>query len=542
MVHQDGSDPRRVRRRVPRWAAYAALALVAILIYLPTVRYGFIGYDDTLLIVDNREFLSKLSNAPQAFRQDAFRVPGYESSGAYYRPIVTLSLMLDAQIGGVSPGIYHAGNIAAHAAASCLVLALLVTLGYPFVASFLLASLFAAHPALVSAVAWVPGRVESLVALFTILSVLFALRYVRRGGWFPYAFHLIAFALALFTKEVAVFLPIPLAAHLLFVRGEPLTSRPWRSLVVGWGAVLALWFGLRQAALTAPALPAGLLGEAMGNLTVLVHYLGKTLVPFNLSVAPTAGGSALYTGLAALAILITALVRSRTRRVGAVVFGTIWYLAFALPPLLVARIVGLEQRLYLPMAGLFVLALEAGLAHSLPRRRLALSVIVAVALLFSALTIDRVRIYGSRQAFWESAVASSPNSSYARASLGAVYLSRDRLDEAREQYSRALELNPVEPKANNNLGVIAGRRGQPSEAQEFFRREIAVNPRYADAYFNLAMIRMQAGDTTSAAALWRRTLEIQAGHRHALSLLAQHYARLGQTERAAQYQRRAEGR
>jgi len=515
------------------------VALVAIAIYLPALRYGFIGYDDTLLIVDNREFLSRISNLPQAFRQDAFRVPGYESSGAYYRPVVTVSLMLDAQIGGVSPWIFHATNIAAHAAGSCAVVAFLATLGYPLVASFLLGLVFAAHPVLVSAVAWVPGRVESLVALFTLLAGLLAIRYARGGGPRRAALHFAAFALALFTKEVALFLPVPLLACLYGLRAEPAARRRTRVLVAGWVVILAVWFVMRGAALSAPALPAVLLGQAAANLPVLVHYLGKTIVPVGLSVAPAGQGIALYTGLLALAVLSVALMRSRARRPGMILFGVLWYLSFALPPLLVPRIVGLEQRLYLPMAGLLVLALEGGLGQVLGRRRLAIGITLGVALVFAGVTAARVRVYGSRQSFGENAVATSPGSSYARASLGAVYLSRDRLEEAREQYARAVELNPGEPKANNNLGVSAGRQGRPAEAERFFRREIEVNPGYADAWFNLAMMRLQAGDTASAAASWRRTVELQPGHRHALGLLARHYAVLGQAERAAEYGRRA---
>lgn len=534
-----GSNRRSSRRWYAPWGPYALVALLAIVVYLPSARYGFIGYDDTLLIVDNREFLSRISNAPQAFLQDAFHVPGYESSGAYYRPVVTLSLMFDAQIGGVSPWIYHATNIAAHAAGSCAVVAFLAALGYPLAASFLLGLVFAAHPVLVSAVAWVPGRVESLVALFTLLAGASAIRYARAGGRRFAALHFAMFALALFTKEVALFLPVPLLVFLHGLRAEaPVRRRRW-VLAAGWAVVLAVWVSLRGAALSAPALPALLLGQVMANLPVLVHYLGKTLVPAGLSVAPAGQGVALYTGLVALLVLILALLRSRNRRRGMIVLGAAWYLAFTLPPLLVPRIVGLEQRVYLPMAGLFVLALEGGLRQTLGRSRLAFGIVLGVALVFAGVTVARVPIYSSRQAFWENAVATSPGSSYARASLGAVYLSRDRLDEAREQYARALELNPGEPKANNNLGVIAGRQGKVAEAERFFRREVEVNPRYADAWFNLAMMRLQAGDTASAAASWRRTVELQPGHRHALGLLARHYAMLGQAERAAEYGRRA---
>jgi len=514
------TSPRGLRTRA--WA-YACVVLAAVLLYLPSFRHGFIGYDDTLLVVDDAAFLSDPGNALQAFRRDAFDIPGYRSSGAYYRPVLTLSLMLDAQIGGTSPWIYHVSNVLQHAAASALLLAFLTALGTGLPGALAAALLFAAHPALAGVVSWVPGRVDALLALFLLASALGGLSYLRKGGWGGAALHLAGYALAAFTKEIGVLLPIPLT---LWALAEPQAGRRrLLRLAPAWGAILVAWFLLREAALTRSGVAADLLSNVGSNLIVLVHYIGKTFVPAFLSVAPTLADTPVYPGLIAAAALAVALARSRSRNRARVVLGAAWFLTFALPPLLVPRVVGLEQRLYAPMAGLLILLLEAGAAAAVERRRWARWASAAVILVFAALTLQRQPVFGDRLRFWENAVASSPHSSYARASLGAIYLARGRVDEARAHYQRAVELNPAEPKANLNLGVIAGRAGRTREAQEHFRRETVVNPGYADAWFNLAQSHAYAGDLETAVALWRRTLEVDPGHVAARQQLARVLAR-----------------
>ncbi len=538
------------------WAPYAAVFLAAVLLYLPTLRTGFIGYDDTLLIVDNQPFLRDLANAPRAFLQDAWHVPGYSGSAAYYRPVWTLSFMLDAQFGGAAPLPYHVDSVLEHALAACLLLALLSRLGFRRLPAFLIAMLYAAHPALATVVAWVPGRVDSLLTLFVLLAMIFLIDFLRAGGRVRFALHLAAFALAVFTKEMAVFLPV-LACLYAYASGRLGRLRPIRGLAAGWIGVVAVWFVLRRAAVHAPQPAAELLGQLARNLVVLVHYVGKTLIPVGLSVAPTPQDTPLWPGLVAVALLAAALALSKRKRPGMVLFGAAWFLVFAVPPLIVPVLVGNEQRLYLPMIGLLILALETdpmkriGESGVLPggpgsrkpawMPRASVAVCLAVICVFAGITFARLPVFGTREAFWEDAVKTSPHSSYAHASLGAFYIGRGRPEDARREYEAAVALNPAEPKVNNNLGVLAGQGGRLAEAARYFEREIAVNPGYVEAYFNLGQTYAQMGQFPQAAAMWERVLRIRPDDQDALKLLAGYYSRTGQDERAAEVLRRLRG-
>jgi len=95
--------------------------LLIIIIFIPyvrSVRYPFIGFDDTNMIPGNYAFISKISNIPEAFIRSVDYNPlkgqQTEMTNAYYRPMLTVSLILNAQIAGQSPFFYHIINILLH--------------------------------------------------------------------------------------------------------------------------------------------------------------------------------------------------------------------------------------------------------------------------------------------------------------------------------------------------------------------------------------------------------------------------------------------
>lgn len=77
------------------------LFITAFILYLPSLFFGFSYFDDNVLVLDNLRFLKNLGNIFQAFQQEVFHIQHF--SAAYYRPILTLSFMFDAQLSGTSP-------------------------------------------------------------------------------------------------------------------------------------------------------------------------------------------------------------------------------------------------------------------------------------------------------------------------------------------------------------------------------------------------------------------------------------------------------
>ena len=215
-----------------------------------------------------------------------------------------------------------------------------------------------------------------------------------------------------------------------------------------------------------------------------------------------------------------------------------WFLLFLLPTLVVPVLVGLEQRLYLPMVGILIVLASINRVRAALATRGRVAIAFLVLLGCAALSWNRVSALSSRQSFWEAAVGASPHSPLALFNLGTIRLAENHLEEAGGLLLRALEINPAEPMANNNLGVLHIRRKQPREALVYFEKEIRVNPDYANAYFNLGTACSELGQRGRAIELWEKTLEKDQSHARALRFLTNHYLNKGDLPRAAEYLQR----
>ena len=70
---------------------------------------------------------------------------------------------------------------------------------------------------------------------------------------------------------------------------------------------------------------------------------------------------------------------------------------------------------------------------------------------------------------------------------------------AAEQYRRALELDPAEPRALHFLGVILQEAGQAAAAAQLIAASIAADPSNILAWNNLGNARRAAGDRRAPA-------------------------------------------
>jgi hypothetical protein len=175
------------------------IILVGFVLYLPSLFFSFSYFDDQVLILENFNFLRNLNNFGKAFEIEVFHTQGFSAS--YYRPILTLSFMLDAQVSGISPFFYHLSNIIYHLLASVLFFIFLKKIKIEEKISFYISLIFLVHPVLTQAVSWIPGRNDSLLTIFTLLSFIFLINYLEnRNFWFLFLYFLFFF-IALLTKE-----------------------------------------------------------------------------------------------------------------------------------------------------------------------------------------------------------------------------------------------------------------------------------------------------------------------------------------------------
>jgi hypothetical protein len=136
----------------------AALFLGAILPFLPTLPFGFVGpWDDSNYIVQN-PWLGNLS-LERILR--AFLQPYYFN----YHPLTILTYQLEYAVWGPwAPG-FRTVNFIIHAATTVALLWMLRQFGSATFPSVILALFFAIHPLRVESVVWVSERKDVLCAL-----------------------------------------------------------------------------------------------------------------------------------------------------------------------------------------------------------------------------------------------------------------------------------------------------------------------------------------------------------------------------------------
>jgi tetratricopeptide (TPR) repeat protein len=99
-----------------------------------------------------------------------------------------------------------------------------------------------------------------------------------------------------------------------------------------------------------------------------------------------------------------------------------------------------------------------------------------------------------------SIAADLPDSARAHANYGTALQESDRLDEAAEEFSDALRLNPRSAKAHANLaGVLIGK-GKLEEAQTHFENALRIEPNNAEYLSGYSFVLDQLGRTDQAAA------------------------------------------
>ncbi len=506
------------------WLAAAVLA-----VYLPTLEFGFTQLDDSIFIQEFRAYNEDISNLITSFTRGVF----HETDDTYYRPFLMNIMLLNYQVSGQDIAGYHAVNILLHLLSTFLLFRLFLLLGVRQLHAFLLCLVFAVHPVLTQAVTWIPGRNDTLLAVFIFLFLIGSLRYVQGGK--NYSLLLSAFFLlcALFTKETALLAPV--AGFVLLVAPGKYHWKDRRVAVqyAAWVGVFVLYYAVKSAAAVKPVAMdiTGTLGDFVSRLPLIVQYTGKIFLPFNLSVFPIQQDTVYYYGIIALIVLALLVALSRKHDVRIMITGALLFLVFLAPALLVPYSLNeqaFEHRLYLPMAGMLLLLSQTVLFRNRRTDRTLTMVVVAVAVGLAALNYRHQQHFTDPVTFWKQAAETSPHSAYALMMYGA------RVDGRAQKYSyirQAYALNPDEKYLNYYYGLMLMEQDSVDLAEQHFLKEQQRSD-YYECDFHLARIAFQKQHFPLAAERMERYLTRDPMNAPANSNLLLLYLDMGRKEDA----------
>ncbi|MCX6267446.1 MAG: hypothetical protein NTW16_08835 [Bacteroidetes bacterium] len=488
------------------------LASITFMVYARSLSLEYTKLDDSIFIVENAPYNADAKNIGVSFQRGLFN----PTKDAYYRPLFLVDFILESRIFGVKPAGYHFTNLLFHIISVILLFLFLKRIKIPPIDSFLLSLIFAVHPVLTQAVAWIPGRNDMLLMIFFLSSFILLFKYLEKPAPLTLFLHSILLLAALFTKETAIIIPVIMGGVTFFY-----LKNGWKKLVfpvISWITAVAIWLLVRSTATLAKnwVSPAEMAQAGMERLGVILQYLGKIFFPVNLTVFPMAEDITLIWGIIALAGLIALVVYSKSYSRPLTYLGMFWFIIFLIPVLIVPKSLNdqvFEHRLYLPVIGILIMLSQAVPFSGNFNPKIKVGIVAGIALIFAIQSIVRSGYFNDPITFWTHAVNGSPHSAYAKTLLGTKM---EDPAEREKLFRDAYAIDPNLKNLNYYLGKVLFDRKEPDTAEHYLRKEIANNP-IPDAYFLLAQIEFSRNNLDSAGVNLEKVIDLdplnpQANH------------------------------
>ncbi|MBF0100139.1 MAG: tetratricopeptide repeat protein [Desulfobacterales bacterium] len=165
------------------------------------------------------------------------------------------------------------------------------------------------------------------------------------------------------------------------------------------------------------------------------------------------------------------------------------------------------HRLYIPSM-LFFLAIVSLIVNISANFPLKLTLLGAIALYFSFCTHWANNIWKDELTLWTDCVTKSPNKARPYNNLANALSRREKLNEAICHYQKAIELDPNLALYHNNLAVAYGKQGKIDQAMLHLKETIRLAPDCAPAYNNIGLILMNQGKVKEAIWHFKKALSI----------------------------------
>jgi tetratricopeptide (TPR) repeat protein len=532
------------------------LVLAAVLIagclvaYLPAMRAGFI-WDDDAYVTENP--LLRVENGLQ-------RIWFSLDQPSQYFPMTYTVFLFEYKMWKLNPFGYHLVNILIHIANALLLWLVLSKLRIG--GAWLAAAIFALHPVNVESVAWITELKNTMMGLFSLLSVLAWWRFINQSRTkskerLVYALSLVLFALALFSKTTACTVPVAMLLILWFkrirIRGRNLRLMiPYVLLAIVTGIVTILWEQVRG--IGGEALELNYLERVLVAARALCFYIGKLILPidlmFNYPLWNIDWTKAVDYSWALVVFLAAAALWFFRSKIGRGPCTTAAYFAVTLAPVL--GFVSIYTHYYSYVADHYVymacigpIALFAAIASSIRDKmhstgRSVLSVcMAAVLIIFGVLTWRQTHIYKDLETLWQDTLKKNPDSLLAEVNMGVLLQQRGDTEGALKRFYRALEILPDDEQAYYNIGNIYKSQGKLDEAVDCYKKALEILPDFIAARNNLANTLKMQGKMDEAVEQYKKVLQINPRDAQARYNLANTYLSLGRFDEAIDSYKRA---
>jgi tetratricopeptide (TPR) repeat protein len=484
------------------------LALFVFLIYSNTLGSPFV-FDDVQFIPDNRNI--RLTNLTlDGITRAAFDGP------SSYRPVAKLSFALNYYFHRYNVFGYHLVNILIHITTGILLYMLLQMIlglisrrsGYTFHRwiPFFTVLIWLVHPIQTQSVSYVIQRMNSMAAMFYILSLLLYGKArltenpKKRGVLF--AACITSGLLSFGSKEIAATLPFFLFLYEWYFFQDLRLAWLKRHLLPIGGILLILLFvaflylgghPFEKILADYKTYPFTLTERILTEFRVVIYYISLMIFPhpsrlnvdydFSISQSLIDPPSTLLCLLLIAGLIGLALYRAKKGLL--LSFAILWFFGnLVIESSVIALDIIFEHRTYLP--SMFVcFAAVVLISQYLKPKGLSIGILCAVAIMFSLWAYERNGVWHNDLTLWADCAKKSPDKARPHTNLGVALWQRGKNEEAMKHYSKALHIDPNYIDAHNNLGIILRRQGRLEEAVTHFSAVLRIDPDYREAHNNL---------------------------------------------------------
>ncbi|MDR1940921.1 MAG: hypothetical protein LBQ47_01165 [Endomicrobium sp.] len=472
-------------------------------LYSKTADYGFTYHDDDSFILQNAPHYAG-SNVLNIFKSNVF----FGRITLYYRPVLTLSFMIDNKIAGASAQFSHFTNIILHIISCFIIYFFLRKYYFNRVFAFFAAELFAVHPLNIYTATWIPGRNDSLFLIFFLISLVFFIEYCKLQPYsisgktrkiFYFAIHAIFLSALFFTKESAVIIPfVFLFYYFTHINSRGKALKP--AIFVLWTAVTVLFFIARHFALLGLKRdPAAFLDKLNFSALYMIgeYFSGAFFLITQFGIEPQI--SIIITAIISVALFVFLFIKQKSN-----VKKMSFY--FLLPFLIIGatipggRLWAQANRMYLPLFAIIVLCFSFFASQTDKVKKTFLIFISLFICISFYISFNKNGVFKNSESFWGQIFTELKNHPNVIQNYYATALIRSaRIDEAFTIIMNSNKSDGLDASDFYNLGVYYFVKEDYKNAEFFFAKALENEGfQTSENYANLYLCAKYAGNFKAA--------------------------------------------
>ena len=508
--------PNQHKKSYSHWVSIFIIIGLTIAIYAQSINFGFSYFDDYTILIENKEFFTTDFSLKKAFTTSAFI-----KEDLLFRPLQNISYAIDAKIaGGINPWAFHLTNVILFIFTGLALYFLLLKFNITRHFALLGTLLFVANPLNTWSVVWVPARGDLLLTLFTILSFICFINFLKTNRFTDVLLTFLCFTFAIFSKETAAIIPFLFLLYFIIEekgerrkeKGDFLNRWNWTfikskvnykhfvlaGLILGAGI---LWYYLRNRAV----IQTHEIFDFNNVIRNLLHFpvaMSQIIFPYEMAPFPKFTFTKIVLGCVILITLLYLVIRRNGPSKWENLFFILWFFLFLIPTFYakIPHTEYFEHRYVLPQIGILMFIikqLEIRTIHIISKipRYLVIFLILPV---FSITSFVKAQTLRNPDTLLKATVKYDGITVIPYINRGGYFVDLGKYEQAIQDFSKVLQLDSVNYEAIINLARINLLNANYENANLFYTMSLSLKNTDYRIYENRAQAKMGMGDLQGA--------------------------------------------